>query len=115
MFVQRIFRVLFWGAVAVTIYMTLRPVTTFVPGSDKTQHALTFGTLMALAAVAFPKVRLVYLGLGLSALGAAIEIAQPFFGRSRDPWDWVADSLGILVVLAAAAALRAVRGEPQRD
>jgi VanZ family protein len=112
--VRLLLHVLFWCAVAVTLYMTLRPITVFVPGSDKTQHAMTFGVLMALAAAAYPGTRLILLGVALSAFGAAIELIQPYFGRSRDVWDWVADSAGIIVVLALAAAIRAALAKRQR-
>ena len=48
-----------------------------MPGSDKTQHAMTFGALMLLAVSAYPKARLIFLGFALSAFGAAIEFVQP--------------------------------------
>lgn len=103
------FRTLFWLAVAATLFATLRTITHTVPGSDKTQHAVTFGTLMLLAACAYPRVRPGQLALALSALGAAIELIQPWFGRSDDVRDWLADSLGIGGVLVAVIAFRAVQ------
>lgn len=103
-----LFHFLFWCAVAVTLYLTLRPLTVFVPGSDKTHHALTFGVLMALAGAAYPRSRPILLAVALSGFGAAIELVQPYFARSRDIWDWVADSVGIAVVLTIIVVLRTV-------
>lgn len=104
----RWFRILFWFAVAAILYFTLRPVTIIVPGSDKTQHAISFGTLMFLAAFAYPRARVSSLVIGLSALGAGIELIQPFFGRSDDIRDWVADTIGILIALLLVLAVRQV-------
>lgn len=95
----RLFQLLFWGAVAAILFFTLRPITVVVPGSDKTQHAISFGLLMLLAAPAFPRARPVNLAVALSALGAAIEFIQPYFGRSDDIRDWVADTIGIAIAL----------------
>lgn len=94
--------------------MTLRPVTIFVPLLDKTQHALTFGALMALAAAAYPGSRPILLGIALSMLGAAIELMQPYFDRSRDIWDWVADTIGIVAVLTLTILLRSRLTQRQR-
>lgn len=101
-------RFLFWFAVAAILYFTLRPVTVIVPGSDKTQHAISFGMLMLLAAFAYPRARLSSLVIGLSALGAGIELIQPFFGRSDDVLDWVADTVGVLIALLLVLAVRQV-------
>lgn len=109
---RRWFGLFFWVAVAATLFVTLRPVTVIVPGSDKTQHAINFGTLMLLAAFAFPAVRLGSLVVGLSALGAAIELIQPYFGRTDDIRDWVADTVGIVIALLVVMAVRRfARGE----
>lgn len=97
---HRLFRIIFWSGVALTLFITLRPLTVFVPGSDKLHHAMTFGALALLAAGAYSRVRLFPLGAALSGLGAFIEIAQPFFGRSDDVLDWIADTIGIAVALA---------------
>lgn len=110
-----LFLVLFWTAVAVTLYFTLRPITVPVPGSDKTQHAITFGVLTALAIGAFPRTSRLICGVALSLLGAAIEVVQPMFGRSQDVRDWYADTIGIAVVLALAACLTAVQARRQLD
>jgi VanZ family protein len=113
--VRFFFRLFFWSAVIITLYMTLRPITVLVPGSDKTQHAVTFGALMLIAVAAYPRSGLILLAVALSSLGATIELVQPLFGRSRDVWDWVADSMGVFVVLLPIVLVRAARAKGQRD
>ena len=100
---------LFWAALLITLYMTLRPVTVVVPGSDKTQHAITFGTLMLLYGVAYVGRPLIIGAMTLGFLGGLIEIVQPCFGRSQDVRDWIADLVGILVVSATLWIFRASR------
>jgi VanZ family protein len=102
----RLLMLAFWGAVAATLYLTLRPVMVSVPTSDKTQHLVTFGMLTLLAAGAYPRARLLPLALALSGLGAAIEFIQPMFERDGDIKDWVADSAGILIALALVLVVR---------
>ncbi|HEV2567053.1 VanZ family protein [Sphingomonas sp.] len=103
---RTLFIALFWFAVLATLYVTLRPITVTVPGSDKTQHAITFGVLMGLAGLAYARTHLLKLAVALSAFGALIELVQPYFGRSRDVRDWIADSIGIAVVLVLLWAWR---------
>ena len=95
----RFFQLAFWLAVSITLYLTLRPITLHVPASDKAQHLLTFAALMLIAASAYPRARLVPLGLALSGFGGLIELVQPKFQRSGELLDWVADSVGILLAL----------------
>ena len=103
---QRIVQFVFWLAVATTLYLCLRPPIIMVPTSDKTQHLLTFGGLVLLAAAAYPRRPFWLEGLALSGFGALIEIIQPYFGRDRDVRDWMADTLGILIALIIAWAVR---------
>jgi VanZ family protein len=76
---------------------------------DKAKHFSAFFVLGGLAATAFPRGRLILIGLALSAFGAAIEGVQaiPFVHRDCDVFDWVADSLALLVVLGVFALIRA--------
>jgi VanZ family protein len=112
--VRTFLRVLFWCAIAATLYTTLRHISVAVPGSDKTHHAVTFGALTALAIAAYSRSRLIPLGVALSGFGAAIELIQPYFERSRDVWDWVADNVGIIIVLAVVVLVRAAQAKRQR-
>lgn len=101
-----LFRTLFWVAVAVVLFFTLRPLTITAPGSDKTQHAISFGALMLLAAAAYPRARASAIALALSGVGAAIELIQPWFGRGNEFLDWVADTMGIVIALLVILAIR---------
>ena len=102
----RLFRILFWSAIGIVFYFTLRPLTVTAPGSDKTQHAISFGALMLLAAGAYPRAKLLSIAVALSCVGAAIELIQPWFGRGNELLDWVADTIGIAVALLAVSAVR---------
>lgn len=103
---NRLLPLVFWLAVAVTLYVTLRPITVVVAGSDKTHHAITFGVLMLLAGMAYPRMRLLPLAAGLAGFGALIEIAQPWFARTGDVGDWIADAIGILIALLVLPSAR---------
>ena len=103
---QRIFQFVFWFAVAATLFFALRKVTVVIPTSDKTQHLVTFGTLTALAALAYPRARLWAAAFALSGFGALIEFLQPYFQRDRDYRDWIADTIGILIAFAVVLFMR---------
>ena len=102
----RYLQLLFWSAVALTLFFTLRPIVVRVPSSDKTQHLITFGILALLAASAYPRARLIALAAALSGFGGMIEVIQPWFGRSDDIRDWIADTLGILLAMVLVWTLR---------
>lgn len=104
--VQRILQSVFWLAIAATLFFALRKVTVFVPTSDKTQHAVTFAFLTALAAAAYPRARLWAVAFALSGFGALVEFLQPYFHRDRDYRDWIADTIGILIVFAMVLIVR---------
>ena len=108
---QRVFRSIFWLAVAATLFFALRPVVITIPTSDKTQHAVTFAVLAFLAGVAFPQARLWALGFALSGFGALIEILQPWFGRDDDARDWIADTIGLAIAFALVWIVRRVLRE----
>lgn len=94
----------FWATVAFTFYMAIKP-----PGGgpglfpwDKAEHFTAFYVLTAIGAAAYPRRPLWQVGVLLSAFGALIEVVQatPWVHRDADVWDWVADSCGILAVIA---------------
>lgn len=73
--------------------LTLMPVPTGAPGSDKLYHVLAF------AALAFPMstVRAAFatgIFLAVCGYGGLIELVQPFFGRSAEWSDLWADAVG---------------------
>jgi VanZ family protein len=69
---------------------------------DKAEHFLAFYVLGVCAAVAFPRKSLLFILIGLSAFGAAIELVQalPFVHRDCDVWDWVTDTVAVLMTFA---------------
>jgi len=66
--------------------------------SDKAAHALAFGGLVAIAFLAFPRMRRADLTVAALVLGAAVEVAQLFDHRSASLLDWLADAAGVLAV-----------------
>jgi hypothetical protein len=104
----------FAGALVVTLVMALLPQPPKLPidsWGDKAEHSLAFVTLTILACASFPRAPLVRIGERLSFLGALIEILQamPAIHRDCDIYDWMTDTLAIIVVLAIVAASRAIR------
>jgi VanZ family protein len=99
---RRLPQLLFWSALVFAFVMATLPQPPALPGdpSDKALHVLAFLVLAGLAAIAYPRARLVLLFLGLTICGGMIELAQtiPELGREASVADWLAD-------LAAAAAM----------
>ncbi len=75
---------------------------------DKADHFSAFFVLTGLAMVALPRQPLWRIAVGMSALGALIEVIQglPFVGRDCDFWDWVAEMVAISAVYAVVLAAR---------
>ena len=73
---------------------------------DKAQHAIGFGTLAVLAALAYPHVSKLRLGVLLCLQGVAIELLQHWGGyRSGDWQDALADAVGVVLGLCLAHVL----------
>jgi VanZ family protein len=73
-------------------------VNLFIPPWDKVAHSLTYGLILILAYLAFPKIRLIYLFLIVLSLGALDEVHQQYLvGRSSGLDDLLADFIGILI------------------
>lgn len=64
-----------------------------VSSADKIQHLLAFAALTLPLAVARPRA-LWWLLPAAIAFGGAIEVIQPFVGRTRELGDFVADAAG---------------------
>ncbi|MFN3663979.1 VanZ family protein [Yoonia sp.] len=77
------------------------------PGSDKLHHFLAFGAIAFPAALAKPRAAL-WIVLGVSAYGVAIEIMQTNVGRHGDVKDALANTLGAMCGTALGAAMRVV-------
>ncbi len=112
----RAIRVLLVVALVGAVLMALLPAIDDPFGSlwDKAKHAVTFGMLSALAAFGWRETPLLRIGERLSFIGALIEVFQsiPALHRDCDPKDWIADTLAIVVVLAAVK-LSGLRDGPQ--
>jgi len=75
--------------------------------SDKNIHVLAFGTVSLLAALFKPRAVWFVAPVGM-IYGGAIELAQPYFGRSADWMDVRANAVGVGLGLAAGLFLRLV-------
>jgi VanZ family protein len=99
----------FWVCFVVTSALALMPGSYLPPVFnwwDKAQHAMAFGTLTLLAALAYPAVSKFRIGFLLLALGVLIEVLQYFSGYRYGDWqDAVADGVGVLVGLGSAMLL----------
>ena len=72
---------------------------------DKVEHVLAYAVLAAGAVQLFAgRVRLLGTGLGLVAMGVALEFAQGALTATRmaDPWDALANTSGVMLGLASA-------------
>jgi VanZ family protein len=91
----------FWSGLALVTLLGLMPGSSLPQALlfwDKAQHGLAFALLAILGCLAFPRFLSAVL-LGLILHGAVIEILQTLLqlGRYADPYDWLADSLGVLL------------------
>jgi len=103
-------RFAFWSAANFALVMALVPHPPPIPGqpSDKVLHVVAFAVLTSLAANAYRKTSLLWLGIALSAFGAAIEFAQmiPVLHRDAQILDWIADTSAVATVGASIALYR---------
>jgi VanZ family protein len=93
-----------WAMVLFILYATLAP-STYVPDmhmNDKLEHATAFFGMTFWFGGLVRRQRFWVLGTLMSALGAAIEVAQGTMGLGRDMdiHDWIADTCGVLIALA---------------
>ena len=100
--VRTIFRLLFCAFLLAVFWLALMPapnIAKLVSWQDKIEHALALATLALLAYAGWPRHPL-RIAAGLLLYGAAMELAQSQTGhRFGDPWDWVADAVGLLVLV----------------
>ena len=107
------FLIAFAAALVFTLVMAWLPHPPPVPWQedDKAWHMAAFAVLSVLASLAFPTAPLTRIGERLSFLGALIEVVQgiPALQRDRDIFDWIADTIAVIVTLALVAAIRRLR------
>lgn len=100
---RNILRITFWLALAFAVTMAVLPHPPRLPGepSDKFQHILAFATLAVLAALGWPALSRLRIGLGLLAVGAGIEVVQmiPVLNRDAELLDLLADGSAVAAVL----------------
>ncbi len=113
MTIRRLLSYAFWAALVIGFVIATLPKPIALPGqpSDKIQHILAFLTFAALGALAYPRAGVLKMGLGLSAYGALIEVAQmiPALRRHAELLDWVADTVAAFLVLILFALARRFR------
>lgn len=93
------------ATVAALSLLTLPPGPELPPNSDKVEHFLAYFALAASAVQLFrARAVLAGVGLGLVAMGVALEFAQGAMTTTRmqDPLDALANTLGVLAGLALA-------------
>ena len=93
-----------WAMVLFILYSTLAPAH-YVPDvrlNDKLEHGTAFFGMTFWFGGLVRRQRFWILGVLMSALGAAIEVAQGTMGLGRDMdiHDWIADTCGVLIALA---------------
>jgi hypothetical protein len=96
----------FWAACVLVLFGTLADSDpTGGRFWDKGLHFTAFYVLATLGAVAYPAIRLRWVGLGLLLFGLAIEALQklPFVHRDGSWGDFFADALGVGFALAPIA------------
>lgn len=105
--VRNLLRIAFLVTLLGVFWLALLPapeIARLVSWQDKIEHAVLFALLALLALAAWPQ-RPVAIAAGLLLYGAAMELAQSMTAhRIGDPWDWVADAVGLLVLLPVALA-----------
>jgi VanZ family protein len=103
----RLWLVIGWVLIALAVFVCLLPAAS-VPNTgvnDKFEHSSVYAFLALWFAGIYPRSRYVVIGLGLFAMGVAIEWAQGamHMGRQSDYRDVIANSVGIAAGLVLAA------------
>ena len=107
---QNLARFLFWVALAGATTLAIMPQPPQLPTDslgDKFNHIMAFAVMTGLAWAGWPTAPRYRVVIGLSIVGALIEVVQsiPALHRDADVRDWVADTLAILAVTAVAGLL----------
>jgi VanZ family protein len=109
---KRLVSFLFWLCFIALNALALSPAPFLPPLEilnwwDKAQHAIGFGTLAVLAALAYPHVSKLRLGVLLCLQGVAIELLQYWGGYRFGDWqDALADTVGVVLGLCLVACIK---------
>lgn len=110
--IRRTGKVMFWPALIVVLWGELTPHPPKLAGPwlwDKLDHFTAYFGLTLLATLGWGLRRsLVWVFLGIVALGGSLEIIQSLVGRDGEWGDFLANDLGALLGLAGAAAYLAM-------
>lgn len=106
--IQTVTRGGFWAACVLVLLSALGDASATAGFWDKGLHFTAFFTLATLGAIAYPSLKLRWIGLGLLLLGLAIEGLQklPFVARQASWADFFADALGVGFALVPIALER---------
>jgi len=106
---RRIRRPLFWVLVTGAYIAAIMPnqQAPDIGAGDKINHVAAFLAITLVGRSAYRHKPVWLLAAALSLFGALIELTQaiPALQRDASPWDWIADSVAILVALAIAALI----------
>ena len=107
--VRFLFRLSFVAALAGAFYLALMPapdIVKLVSWQDKVEHAALFAVLALIGAAGWPR-HPGKIAICLLLYGAAMELAQGQTAhRVGDAWDWLADAVGLLVLIPVALSRR---------
>jgi VanZ family protein len=84
----------------------LRILGIILPLKDKALHAIGYSVLVFLPVLHEHRQFALAAALGALALGVGIEFIQPYWGRSYEVGDMIADGVGICIGAAAALPIR---------
>ena len=108
-----LFRTLLVLVTGATLALAMVPTPPAVTGleTDPAKHAAGIFVIMALAGLAFPRSRVVYLLLTVAIGSGALEYiqGQPPFTRNPDAADWAAGMVGAIAAAALIAMWRTLR------
>ena len=104
------FQVIFWLCLLSTIFLSLMPITgqQLFELQDKIGHATVYATLYFLVVQAYGhRLPLWLLVIVIVAFGLCMELAQSMTSyRYGDPWDLLANTVGVVVIWLVFSARR---------
>ena len=109
----------FLSRVAALLYTIAICVLSLIPGrdvpmenvSDKYRHAAAYGVFALVLGCSFLNLRWWTVPLAFVVavtFGIAMEFVQPYFGRTKDPYDALANAIGAAIGCAVLIALASV-------